>query len=831
MLLVAFSLIYITRFSGDILSTIKSNLTYSLSTTNSLYKLNGILSNLEKSVSILASTAEESFSADYINKEKLLDGYLNSFDGLLRQTTLKTDLVEGSWIQLNPEISLNRGSYYSSWFHYQGKNLIKHPKIQRELTEESDPYYFQPAKTGKPNWTDVYIDPFINVDMITYSIPIYKNRILIGVAGADLSLQGLNSILAQIHSKYSGSEIFLINGNFKIISLFPYDKNKINKNLFDFNKNLLPLKNRLKEKDTPGNIDYRERNENKIAVFSGLSNQNYLIMTVPTSTVYKNFNILINISYILFFILVLVTVYALWGKYRLQRALTIIKEQEVLQRMIMESTGNGFILFDSQNNISLANNTFFEIFRLSDESRNIKKGELMRVAVSKEMKEPELFVKNTKEIFSTFGVHKDSYELNYGRIIERLTLPIFIDKEYIGRLCNFREITDIKKLENSLRESKAQLQAILDNMPFMAWLKDKDGRFIAVNHPFVKACSCSVEEIIGNKECSVWTEELARVYIEDDLEVMKNGRQISVEQPVNTKEGQRWFETFKTPVLNNDGEVVGMAGLARDITDRKKAEMEILLQNEKMASIGTLTAGIAHEINNPIAGIIYCCENITNRISPSIKGNIKIAEECGLDINMLKEYFEKRDILRSLEEISNAAERISKIVNDMLVFSRKATARQKCNVQDVLDSAVGLVSNDFNISNKYDFRKINIKREYSEIPEILCKKTDLEQVFVNMLMNSAQSMKADNQNPEITIRCYRKDDYIRVEIEDNGCGMDEATRKKIFEPFFTTKEVGVGTGLGLAVSYFIITNTHNGRISVKSEIDKGTMLIVELPAD
>ena len=150
-----------------------------------------------------------------------------------------------------------------------------------------------------------------------------------------------------------------------------------------------------------------------------------------------------------------------------------------------------------------------------------------------------------------------------------------------------------------------------------------------------------------------------------------------------------------------------------------------------------------------------------------------------------------------------------------------------------MDKTVELAENDYDLGKKYDFRKIEIIREYNAaVPDVTCEETKIQQVFLNILKNGAQAM-AENKNngrpPRLMLRVSAEGHMARVEIEDNGPGMTEAIRKRVFEPFFTTKEVGVGTGLGLSVSYFIITENHGGTITVESNPGEGARFIIRLP--
>jgi two-component system NtrC family sensor kinase len=152
----------------------------------------------------------------------------------------------------------------------------------------------------------------------------------------------------------------------------------------------------------------------------------------------------------------------------------------------------------------------------------------------------------------------------------------------------------------------------------------------------------------------------------------------------------------------------------------------------------------------------------------------------------------------------------------------------------LLDKAVELAAHDYDLKKKFDFRHIRIVRNYEPaLAPVPCSATEIEQVLLNLLRNAAQAMGENRPSAEppcITLQLRRENGYTVIKITDNGPGMDEQRLKRIFEPFFTTKEVGVGTGLGLSVSYFIITNNHNGTLSAESSPGKGASFIIRLPA-
>ncbi len=273
-----------------------------------------------------------------------------------------------------------------------------------------------------------------------------------------------------------------------------------------------------------------------------------------------------------------------------------------------------------------------------------------------------------------------------------------------------------------------------------------------------------------------------------------------------------------------------------DVTESVRIE-EMIIQSEKMLTVGGLAAGMAHEINNPLAGMLQNAQVLMNRLSTKIPANEKAATESGTTIEAILSYVEKRKIGGMLESIETAGQRAAKIVDNMLSFSRKSESKLYPNdITKIMDDTIELAANDYDLKKKYDFRKIKIKREYDhDIPLINCERSNLQQVFLNILKNSAQAMteekKSKTKDKELCLilKINHADDMVQLEIEDNGPGMNEETKNRVFEPFFTTKKVGVGTGLGLSVSYFIIVEQHMGNMSIESTLGKGTKVVIKLP--
>ncbi len=283
----------------------------------------------------------------------------------------------------------------------------------------------------------------------------------------------------------------------------------------------------------------------------------------------------------------------------------------------------------------------------------------------------------------------------------------------------------------------------------------------------------------------------------------------------------------------DNGEIDSINSIGHDITQRKQLQ-ETLLQTEKMVSIGGLAAGMAHEINNPMAGILQSAQLLQNRLLKDSAKNAEFAKQAGLSLEVLRRYLELQKSPQLLSSIRESGERVARIVSDLLEFSsRRSIEPVPFDMPDLIEQTLGLASKELDLSAHFDFRQIEIVREYAEgLPEIRCDRTQIQQVLLNMLRNGAHAMLTwpnKERQAQFYLRVRVVGGYMEIQIEDNGIGMDEETRNHIFEPFFTTKSVGQGTGLGLFVAYFVVVEKHGGKLQVQSEVGEGTCFTIHLP--
>jgi signal transduction histidine kinase len=263
---------------------------------------------------------------------------------------------------------------------------------------------------------------------------------------------------------------------------------------------------------------------------------------------------------------------------------------------------------------------------------------------------------------------------------------------------------------------------------------------------------------------------------------------------------------------------------------------ELMIQSEKMRSVGGMAAGIAHEINNPLGIIMQASHNLALRTRPDFHKNREAASAIGLNMDLLEQYMRIRKLDVFLADIQAAGGRAAGIIRRMLDFSRMSeSTRTRCDVKRLIEQSLALARTDYDFEMSYDFNRVKIDLCIEDdLPGIRCTETEIEQVILNLLRNAAQAMASVSpsiKTPRIRISVSARSGGVRIEVEDNGPGMAPEVCSRVFEPFFTTKPPGVGTGLGLAVSYFIVTNGHGGEMSVESVPGQGTRFIIDLPSE
>jgi len=358
----------------------------------------------------------------------------------------------------------------------------------------------------------------------------------------------------------------------------------------------------------------------------------------------------------------------------------------------------------------------------------------------------------------------------------------------------FRDLTEQRKLEKKIRESKRNLEAIFDGIQNRLSIQGPDYRILRVNRPVVENHHTTYQELIG-KKCY-------EAYYQRSLPCEKCPVTVTIEtkQPASSimriSEEDITLRTSSYPILDEKGHLASIIEYIEDITEEQRLQ-EQLIQSEKLAGVGVLASGVAHEINNPLSGIIGMAE-------------VAIEEE---NLSEIKGY---------LKDILNCGERITEIVKGLRSYSRIAKSGEQSlvDINEVLEESLKMVR----LATKTN--SIEVIKKFQSVEKIEANVGEVQQVFTNLITNAFQAMKGNGRMLTLSTRSLK--DLVEIKVSDNGMGIPQKYLNKIFDPFFTTKKIGEGTGLGLNIVYRIVTK-YEGTIDVESKEGIGTTFTIKFP--
>lgn len=468
-----------------------------------------------------------------------------------------------------------------------------------------------------------------------------------------------------------------------------------------------------------------------------------------------------------------------------------------------------------------------------------------------------------------WGQHRGLYHHELGAAIFAVSVVlVMIAVAYLSARSLLRTELRRREAETLLARSEAFYHSLVETIPQHIYRKDLQGKFTFANSNFCNELGKTLIEIVGKTDFDFYPAELASRYRKDDQEVIRAGQPRDVIEEHVTPNGKTLYvQVVKTAVYDDAGRVIGTQGLFWDVTEKRRAQLLVertnrqleeanlqlaeavkseheahearkraqsqVVQTEKLAAIGQMVAGVAHEINNPLA---FVSNNVVvmQRDVGAMRRVLELYQKADGTLpealtKELAEVIEEIDLPYTLENMDGlfsrsreGLRRIQQIVKDLRDFARLDEGEfQEADIDAGIESTVNIVQG-------YGKRKgVAVVMELSPLPKVRCQAAKVNQVIMNLLTNAVD---ASQQGGEV--RVSTKHDAaageVIIEVKDQGSGIPPAIRERIFDPFFTTKPVGQGTGLGLSISYGIVKD-HGGSIEVESEEGKGAMFRIRLP--
>ena len=367
---------------------------------------------------------------------------------------------------------------------------------------------------------------------------------------------------------------------------------------------------------------------------------------------------------------------------------------------------------------------------------------------------------------------------------------------------------DVQQKQKQAKEELSRqiqfLKATVDNLPGAFYTKDLQHRFTMVNEFFCKELGLVDSDVLGRKWTDLFDSGAASQFESSDQRAVEQKKSFAVEEVIIAEDGtKRYFDSFKFPYLDHDGEVYAVGGISIEITEKKDLERQAH-HNSKLLAIGELAAGVGHEVNNPLA--------ISDGNALKLKKILK------------KSNYENEEAVICLDKIRSANKRISAIVNGLRTFARvDEDANGVIDVVDSVKQVIGLIAEIY----KRDGVKIDFKCEDESI-SIVGNNGRFQQAIMNLISNAKDAV-SEQLNGHIHVSLKKATDCVKVEIEDNGHGIPEEIRARIFDSFYTTKPPGKGTGIGLSLTASIVKE-HKGKIDLTSRVGRGTKFSIEFPA-
>ncbi len=393
----------------------------------------------------------------------------------------------------------------------------------------------------------------------------------------------------------------------------------------------------------------------------------------------------------------------------------------------------------------------------------------------------------------------------------------------------YKEITRHQETSQDLAKAKRYLSLIIDRMPSIIIAYDADLMITHWNTLAEKSFASENKNYIGKP----LNEALGLLpSLQEELaEAATQGVSMShKEVKVLINEDNRVIDLMLYPLLVK-GNFVGGVIRIDDVTRRTRLE-SMVIQSEKMSSLGQLAAGLAHEINNPLGAIIQSLQTIKRRVDPDLNKNKQVAQSLGTDIETVSAYFEERQIAQYIDNTHEAGTRAAEIIKSMLGFSRIDGKLHPTSINQVINDSIRIIHLSRSDEGDSLTEGVTIKCGIEETDDIVISMSasQIQQVLINLITNAIQAAREHDVSAiYVTVDTKINGREVEFIVSDNGPGINQSNISQLFEPFFTTKEAGKGTGLGLSISYFIVCTQHGGRFEATNRAEGGASFIFTLP--
>lgn len=365
-------------------------------------------------------------------------------------------------------------------------------------------------------------------------------------------------------------------------------------------------------------------------------------------------------------------------------------------------------------------------------------------------------------------------------------------------------------LTRELRESERRIQAVLDNVPAVVYLKDLNGRYLLINRQYEELFHVTTASVAGKTDHDLFSAEQADVSRANDRRVLESGRPLEFEEVADKDGTVRTYFSLKFPLLYSDGTPYAVCSVSRDITERKQAESELQRHREALAhvtrvsTLGELSASLAHELNQPLAAILS-----------NAQAGLRFLDRGNQDLQEFREL---------LQDIVHDDKRASAVISGLRSLARREqTQRERVDLAATLREILELLHSELLA------RQFQVETDFADGCAVLADKAQIQQVVLNLVMNAVEAMEAEpahRRHLHISMSCTGRDE-VQVALRDSGVGIPTEKLDKVFDPFWTTKRQGMGMGLAVCRS---IIEAHGGEIWVERNAERGVTFYFKLPA-